>query len=113
MLSRQEQDFYRDRGYLVVERAFDETRLAELRGAIRELLEASRAVAKSGAVYDLGPEHSAERPQVRRIKHPHLQHAAFDAVMRSPEILDRVAPLRRLFINYASGLAFDLPRLAR
>jgi len=28
-------------------------------------------------------------------------------------VTDRVAPLRRLFIRYASGLAFDLPRLAR
>ena len=28
-------------------------------------------------------------------------------------VTDRVAPLRRLFIRYASGFAFDLPRLAR
>ena len=28
-------------------------------------------------------------------------------------ITQRVAPLKRLFIRYASGLAFDLPRLAR
>ena len=28
-------------------------------------------------------------------------------------VTDRIAPLKRLFINYASGFAFELPRLAR
>ena len=85
--------FYRENGYLVVERLLGPETLAGLRAAIEALTEASRSVGASDDVYDLGPGHSAARPCVRRIKQPHLQHPAFDAVLRDPAIVDIAAEL--------------------
>ena len=84
---------YREHGYLVLERHLDEVTIAGLRAAIAELIEASRHVSASNAVYDIGAGHRPDSPKVRRIKHPHLRHPAFDALMRSEALVDPVADL--------------------
>ena len=40
--------------------------------AAEEMIERSRAVSESDAVFDLDEGHSAERPKLTRIKQPHL-----------------------------------------
>ncbi len=92
-LAEEQKLFYRENGYLVVERLLGPEALAELRAATVRLCEAACEVGASNAVYDLGPEHSAARPCIRRVKQPHLQHPAFDAVIRDPEIVDIAADL--------------------
>ena len=92
-LSPEDKRFYETEGYLVVERLFGPEQLRALTAAIRQLLAGARDLPRSNAVYDLGPGHSPERPQVRRIKDPHRQHPAFDAALRDPAILDIVAEL--------------------
>ncbi len=92
-LSAEQKYFYRENGYLVVERLLGPETLARLRAAIDALTEASRGVGASDAVYDLGPGHSEARPCIRRIKEPHRRHPAFDAVLRDPAIVDIVAEL--------------------
>ncbi len=84
---------YREHGYLVLERYLDEVTVAGLRAAIVELNDAARTVAASNAVYDIGPGHRPDSPKVRRVKHPHLRHPAFNALMRSVALVDPVADL--------------------
>ena len=86
-------DHYREHGYLVLEGHLDEVTIAGLRVAIAELIAASRSVAVSNAVYDIGAGHRPGAPKVRRIKHPQLRHPAFDALMRSESLVDPVADL--------------------
>jgi phytanoyl-CoA hydroxylase len=93
MLSPGEVEHYRRTGYLVVDQVLSDTQVKALRQAADEWVEASRTVEVNGDVFDLEPGHCAEQPQVRRIKNPVSINQAYDAVMRSDEILDIVAQL--------------------
>jgi len=88
MLSQEQITFYRDNGYLLVEDVFSATELAELNRVTEAFVEAARAVPASNALYDLAPEHSAEDPRVRRIKHPQQHDPAYAAAARSQRLLD-------------------------
>ncbi|MEM7424708.1 MAG: phytanoyl-CoA dioxygenase family protein [Pseudomonadota bacterium] len=84
---------YRDSGFLLIENAVDQATLKSVRAVIEEYRERSKAVAESDAVFDLGPGHGPETPQLRRLKNPHERHVAFDRLMRSPAIVDPVTDL--------------------
>ncbi len=86
-------EFYRENGYLLLERVIDELTLARLRARIEEFLDASRQVERSNEIYDLDGSHSAAQPRVRRLKDPHLRDPLFMELARSDAILDPVAQL--------------------
>lgn len=92
-LSSEQVDFYRDQGYLLLERVIPETTLRRLRQTIGEFVEQSRELTASNRVFDLDRTHSAARPCVRRLKDPHLHDPLFWELARSDEILDPVAQL--------------------
>ncbi len=92
-LGEQQIQFYRDNGYLLLERVIDEVTLARLRATIDRFLEASREVESSNKIYDLDASHSAARPRVRRLKDPHLRDPLFMELAASDAILDPVAQL--------------------
>jgi ectoine hydroxylase-related dioxygenase (phytanoyl-CoA dioxygenase family) len=93
MLSPEQVESYRENGYLVVEDVVDPATIAELRAVTEDFVERARAVAASDGIFDLAEGHGPERPRLRRIKHPEAQHPAFDAVMRTPALLDIVEAL--------------------
>lgn len=87
MLTQHQIDqFYRD-GIVLVENIADQNTLAIMREALAALTEQSRTVTQHDAIYDLEPDHTAERPRLRRIKHPHLRHAAFNDFPRTQPLL--------------------------
>ncbi|MEM1420861.1 MAG: phytanoyl-CoA dioxygenase family protein [Pseudomonadota bacterium] len=92
-LSTEQRRFYDENGYLVIENLIDAATLTRLRDVIAEFKERSKQIAASDEIYDLGPDHSASTPKLRRLKDPVRRHDAFDALMRSETILDMVAPL--------------------
>jgi ectoine hydroxylase-related dioxygenase (phytanoyl-CoA dioxygenase family) len=96
VLTQAQREFYFAEGYLLLERAIDETWLARLRAATDELVERSRAVTQADAVFDLEPRHSASAPRLRRVSNPVEQHPAFwDYCLNSPMpdiVADLVGP---------------------
>ena len=89
MLSREQREaFWRD-GYLVVEGAVSEVELARLASEIDRWIEESRAHSEPFGPptiddrprFDLGSEHSPERPALRRINNPSEVSQAFFDVM--------------------------------
>lgn len=86
MLSGAQIEFYREQGHLLVEDVIEPALLARLRGATEEMIERSRAVAASDAIYDLDEGHSAASPRLTRIKSPHLNVPGFDQVMQAPKV---------------------------
>ena len=50
------------------------------------MIERSRTVRESDAVFDLDEGHSAETPRLTRVKHPHLNVPGFDEVLHQPKI---------------------------
>ena len=70
MLSKQQIDDYRERGFLAVEGVLPGNLLEHARAVVDEFVEQSRSVAEHTSVYDLEPGHTPERPRVRRLKEP-------------------------------------------
>lgn len=77
---------YRENGFAVVERLFDESEVAELNNAITEIL----SVSDIGAVAEVEP---GDNGVARRIWSPTKQHPAFERAAAHPVLLDHVEAL--------------------
>jgi ectoine hydroxylase-related dioxygenase (phytanoyl-CoA dioxygenase family) len=93
MLTAEQFAFYHENGYIVVEDVLNDNELAALQRVTDEFVERSRGIAESDDVFDLEPNHSAERPRLRRIKNPILQHEVYDQTLRHNGILNIVEQL--------------------
>lgn len=78
---------FHEQGYFVVPDLLDAAEIARFRAVIDALIERSRGVTRSDAVYDLEPDHSAERPRVRRVKAAHRVDPVFAEFMQHPRVL--------------------------
>lgn len=77
VLSPEEVERYHERGYLLVEGAVDAELLARLRAAMDQAVEESRGLTASSKRLDLEPDHTAERPRLRRLTGPVDYHPTF------------------------------------
>ncbi len=77
VLSRKQREFYFENGYLLLERIVPRETIERLRAVTAEKVEETRALAKSDAVWDLEPGHSAQRPKLRRLSSPCDHDAAY------------------------------------
>lgn len=93
VLSQKQREAYFADGYLLLERAISGEWLGRLRAATEEMIERSRTVTSSDAVWDLEPGHSAESPRLRRLSSPNDHHAAYWAYAAQSIIPDIVADL--------------------
>jgi len=78
--------FWRD-GFVLVESVVPDPLIQQARNVLAGLVEASRNVTVSNALYDLSDQHAPAHPRVRRIKDPHLVDEAFDRILKAPEVL--------------------------
>jgi ectoine hydroxylase-related dioxygenase (phytanoyl-CoA dioxygenase family) len=93
-------DFWRD-GYICVPDAVSRDELDAMRGLIAEWVEESRAHASPFGPetidgrprFDMGLEHSAEKPALRRINNPSDLYATYEQVMRDARVVDMVSDL--------------------
>jgi len=94
------EQFWRD-GYATVENAVTPDQLAALRRELAGWVDASRAETKPfGAPtidgrprFDMGAEHTAERPALRRVNNPSDISPAYRDVMQNSAIVDMVSDL--------------------
>ena len=101
MLTRRQIDeFWRD-GYLLAENAVSGEQLRSLQESIREWVQESGAhdapfgepTVDGRPRFDMGEEHCAERPALRRVNNPSEIDAHYNDVMRNSAMLDMVADL--------------------
>jgi ectoine hydroxylase-related dioxygenase (phytanoyl-CoA dioxygenase family) len=83
MLNQHDVEFYRDKGYLMVEDAVSADQLAKLREITYDLIDKSREIVESNDIYDLDEGHSANQPRLTRIKLPHQQHPYYWDVLKN------------------------------
>jgi ectoine hydroxylase-related dioxygenase (phytanoyl-CoA dioxygenase family) len=93
MLTSAQIEFYHRNGYLMVPDVVERGKISAARAKLADLVEASRGVAASDAVYDLEDGHRPENPRVRRIKDPHKVDKVYADLLVAPEIIDLVAQL--------------------
>lgn len=114
MLSDAQIDAYRRDGYLVLGDVVPPETLARLRRLTDEVVAGAAGVGDHDDVYDLGPGHRPDAPEVRRIKLPHRVRPEFRAFAADPALTGVLAPLLgpdiRLHggkINLKSGVGGD------
>lgn len=85
VLTQKQREAYFDDGFILLQKIVPEERLRQLRAATEELVERSRKVTKSDAVFDLEPDHTPTNPRLRRVSSPVDEHQVFwDYVSQSP-----------------------------
>ena len=93
VLSREQREFYFENGYLLLERVVPEDALERLRRVTAEMVEQTRALKTSNAVWDLEPGHTPERPKLRRLSSPCDHHPAYWDFAAKSVVADIVADL--------------------
>ena len=93
VLDRQQVQFYRDNGYLVLENRIPMHVIEAIRAEIGRFAEEARGMNQSNERIDLEDSHTQENPRMRRIKLPHTTSQVVHDLMKSDEIL---APVRDL-----------------
>jgi ectoine hydroxylase-related dioxygenase (phytanoyl-CoA dioxygenase family) len=84
---------YQRDGYLALPRFIDAERVQALRRVTDGFVDRARSVARTDAVFDLDPRHTAAAPVVRRIKNPADNDPLYAWLALESPILDVVAEL--------------------
>jgi ectoine hydroxylase-related dioxygenase (phytanoyl-CoA dioxygenase family) len=103
MLTKEQIDAYNEIGAIVVADVLSADEVAQLRAVTDGFVENSRAVTDHDDVYDLEDTHSQSHPRVRRIKTPHLHHAAYAALARHPKIVEALTDLWGPDVRFDTG----------
>lgn len=93
MLSEAQKAFYAENGYLMVENAVTPDELARLREITHRLIDASRGVRESDAVYDLDRGHGPDSPRLTRIKLPHKRDPYFWEILSNSGVTEVLTDL--------------------
>ena len=76
ILSKDEVNFYNEKGYLLVEDVITIDQHNEMLNLVKDFFEKSKSVNENNNIFDLEDGHCATSPRLKRIKQPH-QHSDF------------------------------------
>ena len=93
VLTRAQRESYFSNGYLLIERAISEEWVERLRAVTDQMIEESRDIARSDAVWDLEKGHCAEEPRLRRLSSPNDKHPVYWEFASQSVVPDIVADL--------------------
>jgi hypothetical protein len=93
VLTQKQREAYFADGYLLLEKIIPAEWVEKLRRVTEEMVERSRAVAKSDAVWDLEPGHTAASPRLRRLSSPNDHHPVYWEYASQSILPDIVADL--------------------
>lgn len=77
MLTKKQINFYKEKGYLLVENVITKKQLNKINDMTNKLIEKSRKVKSSNKIFDLDEGHSPTNPRLTRIKQPHKVDSYF------------------------------------
>ncbi|MEU1387847.1 MULTISPECIES: phytanoyl-CoA dioxygenase family protein [unclassified Nonomuraea] len=111
ILTNEQREFYFSNGFLLLEEAISTEWLTRLRTATEEMIERSRTIDRSDAVFDIEPGHSAQAPRLRRVTSPVDQHPEYWRFARDSALADIAADLVGPDVKFHhSKLNFKWPR---
>lgn len=93
VLTQKQREAYFADGYLLLEKIIPAEWIEKLRRVTEEMVERSRAVTKSDAVWDLEPGHTAASPRLRRLSSPNDHHPVYWEFASQSILPDIVADL--------------------
>ena len=77
VISEAQREFYFENGFLLVEKAVSEDWLTRLRATTNEMIDRSRKITESDAIWDLEAGHCERTPRLRRLTSPNDQHPVY------------------------------------
>ena len=92
-LSREQQTFYFENGYLLIEEAIERQTLERLQETTARAVDASRDITDSDATWDLEPGHSADSPRLRRLTSPNDYDESYWAYASSNAVTEILSDL--------------------
>jgi ectoine hydroxylase len=93
VLDQRAREQYVADGFLTVPGYVGTAWLDRLHAVVTAKIEESRALAESDDQFDLAPDHSAEKPNIRRLRKAVDQHPELWAFAQDPLVVDLVADL--------------------
>jgi ectoine hydroxylase-related dioxygenase (phytanoyl-CoA dioxygenase family) len=93
LLTQAQRESYFENGYVLAERVIPEALVVRLRAITDEMVERSRALTSSDAIFDLEPGHTAERPRLRRLTSPVEHHPIYWKLASDSVLADLAADL--------------------
>ena len=93
VLTQAQREHYFREGYILLEKIIGDEWIRKLRAATEELVERSRKVTKSDAIFDLEPTHRPDAPRLRRVSNPVEHHPVFWEYCTKSPLGDIVADL--------------------
>ncbi len=93
ILTQDQRESYFVDGYLLLEKFIPDQWIERLRAVTDEMIEESRGITKSDAVWDLEANHSAEAPRLRRLSSPNDKHPTYWEFASRSTLPDVVADL--------------------
>jgi ectoine hydroxylase len=100
VLTQRQREGYFEDGFILLENIIPDDWLQRLRAATDRLVEKSRAVARSDAVFDLEPDHTAQEPRLRRVSSPVDRDPVFWNYVAESQVGDIVADLVGPAVKY-------------
>jgi ectoine hydroxylase len=88
VLDQRERERYFEDGFLTVPGHIGAAWLDRLRAVVAAKIEESRALTASDDQFDLAPNHSAETPNIRRLRKAVDQHLELRAFAQDPAVVD-------------------------
>lgn len=111
VLSEAQRASYFDDGGICVRSLVDDAWLGRCRAALDRLVDSSRAVAASDAIFDVEPAHSPQHPRLRRVNSPCDHDVAFWDLLVDGPLGDLAADLLGPDVKfYQSKLNFKSPK---
>jgi hypothetical protein len=77
VLTQKQRELYFENGYILLEKFLPDSWIERLRAVTDEMVDRSRAVTTSDAVWDLDKGHSAEHPRLRRLSSMNDHHPTY------------------------------------
>ena len=77
VLTQKQREFYFENGYVLLEKFLSDDWIERLRAATEEMVDRSRAVTASDAVWDIDKAHTREHPRLRRLSSMNDHHPTF------------------------------------
>ena len=93
VLDQRQRERYFEDGFLTVPGYVGAAWLDRLRAVVAAKIEESRMLTASDDQFDLAPDHSAEKPNIRQLRKAVDQHPELWAFARDPAVVDLVADL--------------------
>lgn len=95
VLTQKQREFYFENGYILLEKLLSDEWIERLRATTDEMVDRSRSIAKSDAVWDLDKGHTAVFPRLRRLSSMNDHHPVFweYASGRNSPLPDAIADL--------------------